>query len=359
MTLSIGAQSCLAAVDALGNAQCTVGIVTAPLGTSIPLGASFAGDTYYLPSADTSKSAVVFAFPSRGDFVLGDSTVAAAGPLDDAHLVELAVDAAEHRQRRAGDDLVQGLRRRPDAVVAARLRRHLDDEAGEQPASGRRHPELHGRARALGDHGVREHDLGQHREDRRRQDQPRLLDEPGPRRHRDVRRDLLRLTARASGEGAAAPSPALPCRGARLAVLAGGGPARLPAREARRPRQDRRSSSSGRVGGNIAPFTVQIRADGTSATPARCGLRIRNVRLSQKRLAALLRLRPLAGLLVAPRLTAVPRLAPRLRVALRHDPHRRQDAARDRPRQLQPTLLARLPRARRRRDRDLLSVRPD
>jgi hypothetical protein len=68
-------------VDSLGNAQCTVGPVTAPLGTSVALGASFAGDTYYLPSADTSKTAVVFAFPSRGDFVLGNSTVAAAGPL--------------------------------------------------------------------------------------------------------------------------------------------------------------------------------------------------------------------------------------------------------------------------------------
>ena len=59
-------------MDALGNAQCTVASVTAPLGTSVPLGASFVGDTYYLPSADTSQSAIVFAFPSRGDFVLGD-----------------------------------------------------------------------------------------------------------------------------------------------------------------------------------------------------------------------------------------------------------------------------------------------
>ena len=66
LTLSIGAQSCPATVDALGNAQCTVASVTAPLGTSIPLSATFAGDTYYLPSSDTSKSAIVFAFPSSG-----------------------------------------------------------------------------------------------------------------------------------------------------------------------------------------------------------------------------------------------------------------------------------------------------
>ena len=80
VTLTLGAQSCPAIVDSLGNAQCTIGLVTAPLGTSIPITATFAGDTYYLPSS-ASASAVVFAFPSRGDFVLGDSTVAAASPL--------------------------------------------------------------------------------------------------------------------------------------------------------------------------------------------------------------------------------------------------------------------------------------
>ena len=79
LTLSIGAQSCPATVDALGNAQCTIASVTAPLGTSIPLKATFLGDTQYLPSADTSKSAIVFAFPSRGAFVLGNLSVAAVG----------------------------------------------------------------------------------------------------------------------------------------------------------------------------------------------------------------------------------------------------------------------------------------
>ena len=39
-----------------------------------PVKAGFAGDGYYLPSADTSKSVIVFAFPSRGIFVLGDRT---------------------------------------------------------------------------------------------------------------------------------------------------------------------------------------------------------------------------------------------------------------------------------------------
>jgi hypothetical protein len=80
VTLQIGTQSCLATVDSSGNAQCTVAAVTAPLGTSIPLSATFGGDTFYLPSSDTSKTALVFAFPSFGDFVLGDQSVAAAGP---------------------------------------------------------------------------------------------------------------------------------------------------------------------------------------------------------------------------------------------------------------------------------------
>ena len=112
LTLSIGAQSCPATVDALGNAQCTIGPVTAPLGTSIPLGASFAGDIHYLPSSDTSKTAVVFAFPSRGDFVLGNLTVAAAGPSTNLTWWGAQWSVAEHPQRRAGAHVVQGLRRR-------------------------------------------------------------------------------------------------------------------------------------------------------------------------------------------------------------------------------------------------------
>src|SRR5262249_10538370 len=79
LTLQLGAQSCVATVIASGFAQCTIGSVSAPLGTSIPISAVFAGDKDYLPSAAAS-SAVVFAFPSRGDFVLGDLSVAAAGP---------------------------------------------------------------------------------------------------------------------------------------------------------------------------------------------------------------------------------------------------------------------------------------
>ena len=85
--------------------------MNAPLGTSVPLAATFAGDTYYLPSADTSKSAVVFAFPSRGDFVLGDLSVAAAGPTTTLTWWGSEWYLAERPQRRCGAHVVQGLRR--------------------------------------------------------------------------------------------------------------------------------------------------------------------------------------------------------------------------------------------------------
>ena len=78
VTLSIGAQSCVGFTDATGVASCTL-VFVGGLGPQ-PLGADFGGDAYYLPSSDTSKTAIVFAFPDHGAFVLGDNTVNAAGP---------------------------------------------------------------------------------------------------------------------------------------------------------------------------------------------------------------------------------------------------------------------------------------
>ncbi len=78
ITLSLGAQSCIGTTDSTGKASCSL-VFGGPLG-STALSAVFAGDTYYLPSSDTGKSAIVFSFPSRGAFALGDNTVAAAGP---------------------------------------------------------------------------------------------------------------------------------------------------------------------------------------------------------------------------------------------------------------------------------------
>ncbi|HEX8916955.1 MAG TPA: hypothetical protein VF898_00490, partial [Chloroflexota bacterium] len=77
VTLSLGSQSCTATTDATGNVSCTIPSVSVPLGPET-VGASFAGDTYY-QAAGASTTAIVFAFPSRGAFVLGDKTAAVAG----------------------------------------------------------------------------------------------------------------------------------------------------------------------------------------------------------------------------------------------------------------------------------------
>ena len=77
--LGLGSQSCTGTTSSTGVATCTL-TFTGALGDQ-PLGASFAGDPYYLPSSDTGKTATVFAFPSRGAFVLGDTTAASATPI--------------------------------------------------------------------------------------------------------------------------------------------------------------------------------------------------------------------------------------------------------------------------------------
>jgi large repetitive protein len=78
LTLGAGAEteSCVTtATGPSGNASCSVAgaVSQGPQ----PLSASFAGDAYYLASADTSKTAIVFAFPARGAFLIGDRRSAA------------------------------------------------------------------------------------------------------------------------------------------------------------------------------------------------------------------------------------------------------------------------------------------
>jgi Pro-kumamolisin, activation domain/Bacterial Ig-like domain (group 3) len=78
VTLSIGSQQCTGTTDSAGNVTCTIPSVTVPLGPET-VGASFAGDAFYQPSHD-STTAIVFAFPSRGAFALGDVTAAPPYP---------------------------------------------------------------------------------------------------------------------------------------------------------------------------------------------------------------------------------------------------------------------------------------
>jgi uncharacterized repeat protein (TIGR01451 family) len=77
VTLSIGSQNCTANTDASGNVSCTISPVTVPLGTET-VGAAFAGDSFYTASSNT-KTATVFAFPSRGAFTIGNVTASTAG----------------------------------------------------------------------------------------------------------------------------------------------------------------------------------------------------------------------------------------------------------------------------------------
>ena len=79
ITFTLGAQSCSGVIDASGVATCSIANVSGQALGPKALAASFAGDAYYRPSSD-SVDVIVFAFPSRGAFVLGDAAVAAAGP---------------------------------------------------------------------------------------------------------------------------------------------------------------------------------------------------------------------------------------------------------------------------------------
>src|SRR5262249_52357116 len=74
LTLKLGSQSCTGVTNASGDASCAL-VVAVSLGPQA-LSAEFAGDSFYLPSSETGKQAIVFAFPARGAFVLGNQTVA-------------------------------------------------------------------------------------------------------------------------------------------------------------------------------------------------------------------------------------------------------------------------------------------
>lgn len=77
VTLSLGSQSCTGMTDSTGAVSCAIPSVSVPLGPET-LSASFAGDSHYQPASAT-ENAIVFAFPSRGAFTLGDNTVGSAG----------------------------------------------------------------------------------------------------------------------------------------------------------------------------------------------------------------------------------------------------------------------------------------
>jgi hypothetical protein len=77
VNFTLGAQACSGPTDGAGIASCTIAVSSA-LGASIPITANFAGDAFYLPSSD-ADTAIVFAFPSKGAFVLGNVSAASGG----------------------------------------------------------------------------------------------------------------------------------------------------------------------------------------------------------------------------------------------------------------------------------------
>jgi FtsP/CotA-like multicopper oxidase with cupredoxin domain len=71
VAFTLGAQACNGVTDASGVASCSLA-VGSPLGP-VPITATFAGDAYYLGSAD-ADTAIVFAFPSKGAFVVANTS---------------------------------------------------------------------------------------------------------------------------------------------------------------------------------------------------------------------------------------------------------------------------------------------
>jgi hypothetical protein len=76
VNFTLGAQACNGVTNASGVASCGVPVSSA-LGPQT-VTSNFAGDAFYLPSSD-SDSVIVFAFPSKGAFVIGDTSAGAAG----------------------------------------------------------------------------------------------------------------------------------------------------------------------------------------------------------------------------------------------------------------------------------------
>jgi hypothetical protein len=77
ITFSLGGQTCSGITDAAGVASCSIGSVSADSLGGTTITTTFAGDRYYLPTTDTDE-VIVFAFPARGAFVVGDQTVSTA-----------------------------------------------------------------------------------------------------------------------------------------------------------------------------------------------------------------------------------------------------------------------------------------
>ena len=79
VTFRLGAQSCSGVVGSTGAVSCSLANVSGATLGPTTVTATFTGDTYYEPSS-ASANVILFAFPTKGAFVLGDRSVSAATP---------------------------------------------------------------------------------------------------------------------------------------------------------------------------------------------------------------------------------------------------------------------------------------
>ena len=190
VNFTLGAQVCSGTTLATGVASCTLA-TNSQLGSSIPITATFAGDAFYLPSS-ASATAVVFAFPPGGAFVVGDTSAGSGGVGD---LVGQLVGEGEYllgRHRVVRDEGVRAGCPGSDEHAARSLRRAMVDDGRNQPATALvRHPVVHGRVHDEQCREVGQRDQRQYREHHRRADESGLLAERGQSRHRNGDRDVL------------------------------------------------------------------------------------------------------------------------------------------------------------------------
>jgi len=194
LTLTIGSgpasQNCVTpATDTSGNAHCTIANVTVTQGPQ-PVKADFAGDGYYLPSADATQHVIIFAFPARGIDALGDQ-MATANP---ANVTFWGAQWSGLNTLTGGSAPAsfKGFADNPNSKPPA-CGGTWTTTPGNSSSPGRIRPGLHGNRRLNLNLPERQHDHRQHHQDRRRPHRPRIRPKPRPPGHRHHHRHLLSI----------------------------------------------------------------------------------------------------------------------------------------------------------------------
>ena len=185
----IVADSSQIVTNASGIASCVI-LVNSPLGQSIPITAQFAGDAFYLPSS-ASATALVFAFPSRGAFVLGDVSAAGSGAVTFWSSQWAGSNVLSGGSASPAFKGFAGTVTLPTSTPPVSCGSAVVDNGRQQPAANGCRPIVHGRS-GHEQHGqIRQHHFRQHREDRRGPGRPRLCRQPRPSGDGNHRRHVL------------------------------------------------------------------------------------------------------------------------------------------------------------------------